>query len=54
MTRAELRRLWVAAIHQGRPERRAQQRDANETPIPTPEATKKSFRRMKRMKETVE
>lgn len=46
-----MRRLWAAAIHQGRPERRAQQRDASETPIPISKATKKSFRRMKRLRE---
>ena len=45
MTRAELRRQWNAAIHRGRPERKAQQRDAKDERRPISAATKKSFRR---------
>ena len=49
VTRAEMRRLWAAAIHRGRPERKAQQRDAKDERRPISAATKKSFRRMKRL-----
>lgn len=54
MTRAELRRQWNDAIHRGRPERKAQQRDAKDEQRPLSAATKKSFRRMKRLREKVE
>ena len=49
MTRAELRRQWNDAIHRGRPERKAQQRDAKDEQRPLSAATKKSFRAMKRL-----
>lgn len=49
-----MRRLWAAAIHRGRPERKAQQRDAKDERRPISAATKKSFRRMKRLREKVE